>query len=656
MSDTIQNFARKGQTLLLFVVSLGIALHLDANAADPLAPKTFWLALGAAGLASLGLARFWWGAKLAYPTGDMAKSLAGLLVALTLSFLFSSSKVLSETAWNGWLLAGLLFVSALDWFGQDGKSVSRFLEAGLLSLVVCIVWQGMQYLGKDPSAWASAYSEQFSGRMAAGSGNPNFLAGLLVLLAPLGIARFWNTRWRWQAGLAVLGLGMVAALFTGSKAAVIAVSFQMFCLGHLLWHSDFDRSLRIKMVKIWSGALASGALLVMFIPSTRSRLWDLVTLQSDSIYFRVHTWGGAIAIWFDNLIFGSGPGTFFAFYPSHKSGEAMKLASQHSYEVTHAENWILQILSDGGLVGLLAFGWFAWVLGKAIWLRAHQLADKEKSESGLALALCLALGGSLVLNLFALDLFLPQTFWFFALACAAGAARFASPLKAIGLKPEPYASILVSVVLVFLSSFIGAQAGGRWIASKDLETGKRIARSGDFEKAIPYLTNSKALDPANPESRYFLASAYMDKKQYKESEEEFRELMEFAPDYILLHHKVGSLYLQQDRNQEAINSFKRQVQLDPWFLPANQGLLTAMYRNKDMQLEETMDAVLGRFPNNASLWRNRAALSHSKSDLEATVKALEKVLQLDPENTEDKKNLEQLRKQLKNQPKKKLAE
>ena len=60
-------------------------LHLDAGAANPLLPKSTWFAVCAAVFFSLGLARFWWGARLSWQPGWAVRAAVALLAAVAIA-------------------------------------------------------------------------------------------------------------------------------------------------------------------------------------------------------------------------------------------------------------------------------------------------------------------------------------------------------------------------------------------------------------------------------------------------------------------------------------------------------------------------------------------------------------------------------------------
>ena len=48
LAEKMQGLVRKTQTIVVFATLLGLAMHLDPSAANPLAPKYFWFAMACA--------------------------------------------------------------------------------------------------------------------------------------------------------------------------------------------------------------------------------------------------------------------------------------------------------------------------------------------------------------------------------------------------------------------------------------------------------------------------------------------------------------------------------------------------------------------------------------------------------------------------------
>jgi len=126
----------------------------------------------------------------------------------------------------------------------------------------------------------------------------------------------------------------------------------------------------------------------------------------------------------------------------------------------------------GGLLVLL--GALAMALGPSL-VACHQ-AEVDDGR-GLERALLTGLGASLLMNLAALDLFLPSTAFFFILALAHVATR-RLPARGLMAQAEPYAGFLMSAGLFILAAFITGQALGLPQSSLFLRRAEALANAG----------------------------------------------------------------------------------------------------------------------------------------------------------------------------------
>ncbi len=568
----------------------GIVLHLDSQAADPLAPKTFWFAAGAGLLLGLSAARLWWGGRLELPPKRALACLAALAAAALLSFLSSNSRPLGEPAFNAWLLFLALLLCAYD-LASGPERQRRLMFLAALPLLLAVLG-GLR--GGDPA---------FGARRPGSFGNPNFLAGFLVLAWPCAA---WLAQGRLRP-LALLSAAALALLMmTGSKAALLGLGFQYFALGHLGWHSDRPAEWRRGFLKYWALCGAAAALAAaLALPALRQRVLEGFKPGHESVQFRLSTWEGAAAAWKAKLWTGHGPGSFAAVYPAHRPERAMASQVQHSYEVTHPENWPLQLLAETGILGLLAALAFIAVLGWPLWKKAHAWGGEGLADTWLVLAL----GGSLVCNLAALDLFLPSTAWTFAMLAALALRRAGGPALGIRLNADGFFAATVSLLILLFSLFPALQSMARWKASRELQQAKALSMAGRFAEALPAYESSLAGDPSSPEALYFHASALLDSGKSAQALARFEELQKLAPDYVLVHDKKARALLGLGRMDEASAEWERQLKLDPWYLPAVQQL-SSLYASRGLVKEAVavLEAAAPRFPDEAQIIRNLSLL------------------------------------------------
>jgi O-antigen ligase len=596
MSERIQRLLDRARGLTLLASGAGLLLWMDPGSADPLSPKSFCFASAAGLFSAFTAMRLWWGAKVSFSKGKAALAACALLAAQALAFAAAPSRPLSEAAFDAWILLFALLFSASDWAGAQGRE--RRLLLGLAAgLGLCSLWALFQALGLEASPFDAALKQAFGRRASAGFGNPNFLGGFLLLALPAGLWLAGQKPWAWL----LVAAGVLAVLATGSKAAWLGLGFQYFAYGHLIWHGPQERGARLGFLKRWAAAgLLLPLLGLALLPQARQRL--LGALHSESISFRIQTWKGALSMAAGKPLLGRGQGSFAANYPAHRPQAAMQSQLQHSYETTHPENWALQLLCESGILGLLAFLAFLWLLLRPLWSAAS-------AGDHLALALFLSLAGSLLGNLASLDLFLPSSFYFFTLLSALALSRYASLPGALGLNAEPYAAALLSLCLLFLGLLPSLQSLALWRSSRSLSQARELSQSGNFTAAVKSYDDALQGNPVNLEALYFKASSLQDSGKPAEALQSYDALQKHAPDYVLVHDKRARALLSLGRKDEAAAEWETQLRLDPWFLPGVQSLST-LYASQGlvMQAAAVLAKAAERFPENSEIKKNLGIL------------------------------------------------
>jgi O-antigen ligase len=591
--------------LLILGASLGSALWLDPLSADPSAPKTFCLSVASVLLAGLTALKLWWGGRLALPKGQLAWAGSALFAAVSVAFLFSQSQARSESSFNAWCLLFLLGISAFDWL-QEASRQRQLLEFFGICLGLACAWALLQALGVQVDAADAAARAAFGARLSSRLGNPNFFGGFLLLTLPAALWLKLNAHKAW--GLLLL-VACLLLLLSGSKAAWAGFGFQYFALGHLQWHSTRPLAERKIFLRRWAGAgLLIAALGLGLMPqSTRARLLGALDPSSESIQFRLRTWEGGLKAFAARPLLGHGPGSFSAVYPAYRPTVAMQGQLQHSYEVTHAENWPLQIAVEYGLLGLAALLAFFYLMGRPLWSLAHG----QGADADLNRCLVLALGGSLIGNLAGLDLFLPSSFWFFTLLSALAMARL-SPRLVLGINAEPYAALALSLCILLACLIGSSEAMARFKSQRALGEAEKRSQAGDFGGAIQAYQQALQGDPANTEALYFLGASQLDSGQPQEALKTFESLQALAPDYVLVHDKKARAFNAMGKIKEAAFEWERQVKLDPWFLPGIQGLASA-YAGLGRLAEATrlLESAQARFPGREDLLSNLELLKRA---------------------------------------------
>ncbi len=99
-------------------------------------------------------------------------------------------------------------------------------------------------------------------------------------------------------------------------------------------------------------------------------------------------------------------------------------------------------------------------------------------------------------------------------------------------------------------------------------------RQGKFEEAIgeyhKALENTEYATPQFP--HWNLGSLYLKQERYDDALREFKDVLRFDPESIVAHNGLGKVYHQKGRLKEAITSYQEALQIAPAYLDAHYNL------------------------------------------------------------------------------------
>ena len=108
----------------------------------------------------------------------------------------------------------------------------------------------------------------------------------------------------------------------------------------------------------------------------------------------------------------------------------------------------------------------------------------------------------------------------------------------------------------------------------------------DFDKAVGYLEKAVEIEPDDGDTIFNLANAYMGQGSLEKASILFEQFLETTPDDHLARYQLGSIYDRSKKYDEAIDTFKKVVDLKPKFLRGWDALYKA-YAHKSAVTEGT---------------------------------------------------------------------
>jgi tetratricopeptide (TPR) repeat protein len=427
-----------------------------------------------------------------------------------------------------------------------------------------------------PQALGGLLAPQSSGRLAATFGNPLYFAGFCLLTLQMT----WALLGRFKLGIwPVVFLAAIGGM-SGSRAYMLVTLFFFTPLWLLsLWQQPRpDRSSWL------SRALLTAVMAVVAVATARQVDWARATL-------RLPLWEQTVDHWLTRPWLGSGPGSFaVAFQVAGEGPLAEALASSGQY-AEHPHNWVLFLLSEGGVVLLLAFLFLLFTIFKASW---RAWTSQGPAMDRLALAAALGAIALLIENLVDRTLEVPGVAFFFwiCLGWAFAGARPALSLNAGGrilAAALGLGLLVVGVEPLWTARQASAETGG----GADVDPGADLAlrahlreQPGDaagweslgaslagqlrYGEAAEAYAQALALDPQSRSAAANLGNSRLMSSDFKGAEAAFRRALRLRPRYAEGHFSLGAALFYQRRLKEAVAELDRCLEMEPGHARARQ--------------------------------------------------------------------------------------
>jgi tetratricopeptide (TPR) repeat protein len=94
--------------------------------------------------------------------------------------------------------------------------------------------------------------------------------------------------------------------------------------------------------------------------------------------------------------------------------------------------------------------------------------------------------------------------------------------------------------------------------------GQAYARTGEQDKALAALTQATTLDPSKPEALMLMASIYEERKDVAKRDETYEKVKAVDPkNAAILFYNIGAKARNENRNKEAVQAFRKSIEIDP---------------------------------------------------------------------------------------------
>ncbi len=386
-----------------------------------------------------------------------------------------------------------------------------------------------------------------------------------------------SVAWMVASGLAlVFALTCVFTTFAKSAILILPVLLVLF-FGAAFWFAGLRRIPHLWLM-VACGAIMTATVLFFTWGDLRAQIKDL----DESLGPRKAIWSGALAIFRDNPVLGGGPGSFRILFPEYRNPEyhLMRISNLTIY----AHNWVLDLLSDTGVLGAAAYLTF---LGSIFGL--GYLALRRCPDMTIRVAVIGCLVG--VVSILAGSMTTPMTRWPVGVgslhamlgtalgvallglrapgggepsrrARGNGAAGIASvrtyPMIAKGLLAAS-AIFLLWITPTSIRAFRAAYYHNEGLKLSEFPD-SFFGASGQAEdpmvidylqKAVAHLRQSIALDPTRMTTYYKLANVENRLGRIDTALATYKALQKYGPDYSEVHYNLAILYYNSARVAQA---------------------------------------------------------------------------------------------------------
>lgn len=225
------------------------------------------------------------------------------------------------------------------------KDAIKCLKFALLSGIIVSFYGILEHFGHSPSCLimkgsfdVSCWAQDVQVRVFATFGQPNWMAAYLVALIPIALA----LKKRWQYSSIIL---FIALLFTKSRSGLIAFVLSILIYFALTKAKKFKKYAAVLLI------ISAGIGAFWYKNSTVTDPTLLITGSGD---IRKLIWQGAIDIWRNNPLFGTGPETFAYSYYQYRP-LAHNVTSEWNFVYNKAHNEYLNYAANTGTFGIVSY-------------------------------------------------------------------------------------------------------------------------------------------------------------------------------------------------------------------------------------------------------------------------------------------------------------
>jgi tetratricopeptide (TPR) repeat protein len=484
----------------------------------------------------------------------------GYLLILILSTFFSLDPRTSilgyYSRFNGGLLSQVCY-ALLYWVmvsnltkKETAKSMYYILVSTLLASFIAIlehfgffVTCGLMKLGFNESCWV----QDVQSRVFSTLGQPNWLAALVTAVIPLGLLKSLGSKkidFRFFVWAFISNLFFVTLLFTKSKSGLGAIGVELLIFwGFVFWKEKFKFVKQFLILNFLFGL----SFLLIQSPFTGKGLQSetptgpaLEVGGTGSGTIRKYVWLGALEVFKNSLILGTGPETFAYSFPRLKPIDH-NLTSEWDFVYNKAHNEYLNALANTGILGFLSY--LSIIIASLIIL--------YKSKRYELLTGYIAI---LVTNFFGFSV-VPVSLLFFLFPAISLTYNLEPTTSEKGKGLKSFQIMLVTVIVI-IASYLLYLISRYFIADIHYNKAKLFNRSGNVAMAKTEISKSLKISKSEP--------LYLNELGIAENNvEPIKEAVSLSPYNINLLRSLAGIYSKGNKIQDAMKTIDTAIGITP---------------------------------------------------------------------------------------------
>lgn len=393
-------------------------------------------------------------------------------------------------------------------------------------------------------------------------GNKNFFAGFLVLVIPLSLSLFCYEQKLLKKivfliTFLILLFSLLITFTRGAYIGIFAGIVTFFLLNLISLKKYFVKI--IVIILIISICLSIILLKLNIFENVKDAVVSIFSFSHGTNLMRITTYKSFFRAAIKNPLTGVGIGTFQLTFPFFR--DELYSSKGLTHNTLHAHNEYLEILGEQGIIGLVLFLWFIYIL---LYLSIKKFfTSKYKPYKWILSGLIASILGALAHNIFSVNLRMTSTSVIFYFLVGLTIVLIKKNEIQIKFKSHIIFIIIIGTLSIFLFHFFFKIYKSQTLLQLatsyerpdsvflDGKTGKHSEKLRNQE-LIKLYKNTLECNPYSLSARYKLSSSLYKNKYYNDAIKEYNELKYYAPRYTQINFNISLVYFMMKNIKEAL--------------------------------------------------------------------------------------------------------